>query len=245
MSLSCSNNGGFLESLSTILSAGATECTLSTWIKSNVTGVDLGWITHAVPDGRDRFLNMRYDAAGLNSGTTNCIKVGIELNGGDELNMETVSGLQTTDWQHVAYRWQSGSDIEVYVDGELSNAPNGSSGTNTGTISGFDRIIIGKGVKEETPGASWDGLIDDVRLYNRYLSPEEIQTIYATAGVDNIVNGLVYRFIFNELSAGSTIPTTTGFVKGSTIEDNELTASGGTLSYGEKFVRYDRKYKQY
>lgn len=244
MSISCSNNGGYLEALTTILD-GASEFTLSTWIKSNATGVDSGWITHAFPDGRDRFVNMRYDADGLNSGNVNNIKVGIELTGGVEHNMETVGNVQTTDWQHVAMRWQSGSDIEIYIDGDFSNDPAGGSGSNTGTISGFDRVIIGEGVKDEVPGQSWDGLIEDVRLFDRYLSEEEIQTIYATAGTDNIVDGLIYRYKFNEDSVGATIPTTAGFVKDSSNHSIDLTRQSNTITYGERFVRYERKYKVY
>jgi len=44
----------------------------------------------------------------------------------------------------------------------------------------------------------------DLRIYNRLPSAEEIVTIYAARGNDNIVSGLVLRWLLNEFSDGAT-----------------------------------------
>ncbi len=50
----------------------------------------------------------------------------------------------------------------------------------------------------------FDGKIGDVRFYNRALSPAEIKSIYNSRGSDNIVNGLVGRWLMNEKTDGGT-----------------------------------------
>lgn len=52
-------------------------------------------------------------------------------------------------------------------------------------------------------GEGTDGVIDDVRVYDRILTAEEVGTIYACRGVDNIINGLLYRWLMNEGAEGS------------------------------------------
>ena len=51
----------------------------------------------------------------------------------------------------------------------------------------------------------FNGKMNDVRIYNRVLSDDELQTIFAARGVDGIVNGLVGRWLLNEKSPGTTV----------------------------------------
>jgi hypothetical protein len=48
------------------------------------------------------------------------------------------------------------------------------------------------------PASISSGRIEDFRMYNRVLSVEEIQTIYGSAGVDGIRNGLIHKYLMNE-----------------------------------------------
>ena len=62
----------------------------------------------------------------------------------------------------------------IYVDGSLSK-----SGTNTHSYSANDSIWIGNhGAWNE---GGFVGLIDDVRIYDRALSAEEVQALYNLA----------------------------------------------------------------
>ena len=45
---------------------------------------------------------------------------------------------------------------------------------------------------------SWNGEIEDLRVYNRALSADEISTLYATMGRDGILDGLQARWPLNE-----------------------------------------------
>ena len=58
-----------------------------------------------------------------------------------------------------------------------------------------------------TPGGSgqaWNGIIDDIRVYDRVLSANEIQTIYGARGQDGIVDGLTLWYPMNEGAEGTT-----------------------------------------
>jgi len=59
---------------------------------------------------------------------------------------------------------------------------------------------IGASVNVTKP---FDGLINDLRIYDRVLSPTEIRIIHYAQGADNIVDGLVGRWLINEKPDGT------------------------------------------
>jgi hypothetical protein len=76
-------------------------------------------------------------------------------------------------WYHIAFTYDA-STMRLYVNGAEEGAVNIS-----GTFEpGQDTLRIGYGV---TSTRFWDGAIDDVRLYNRALSPAEINQIMTTS----------------------------------------------------------------
>jgi len=75
--------------------------------------------------------------------------------------------LSTVQWYHVAAAWD-GSTVRIYVNGILDNDPPES---RAGTI-GTDMRPLYIGGRD---GADFfDGIIDDVRIYNRALDPNEV-----------------------------------------------------------------------
>ena len=72
----------------------------------------------------------------------------------------------------------------VYVDGLLENGE--TQGGVGGMISSTAATFIGKTPSaNDNDNARWEGLIDEVSIYNRALSAEEIAAIYAagSAGI--------------------------------------------------------------
>jgi len=125
-------------------------------------------------------------------------------------NIASVTGgtVSDGDWHHVVgMRDEANSLISVYVDTILSDSAIESSvGSTDSTVD----LYIGSSVAYPS---YFDGIIDDVRIYNRALSLPEIQSIYHSRGSDNIINGLVGRWLMNEDTDGA---TTSG--AGSTID---------------------------
>ncbi len=73
-------------------------------------------------------------------------------------------------WYHVALTWD-GSDWKGYVNG----VEKGSLPSTLGTSASSPRdTLIGRG----WDGCSWNGVIDDVRIYNTALSGEEVEQLY-------------------------------------------------------------------
>ena len=150
---------------------GLSAVTVAVWVNSNVTDTDHGFIHFIDPDGGDDG-GMRYDAAGASFSGTNVMKMSVHPTGGN-LQLESSSGVQTTEWQHVAMSWQSGESLKLYINGML-DTPTGATAPAVGTVDTVTQLLVGKGGKDELISDSWEGLIDDVRIYNRALSDAEM-----------------------------------------------------------------------
>lgn len=158
---------------------GLSNFTVELWLKSDVTNSDRGFIIGEAPAGNDSFFTLRYDAAGANNGNayTSLVKGAITITGPIEKQYESSEGVQTTNWQHLVFRWTSGGQYEVFVNGVYDtytfNSPAG-----TGTTQGADRLRIGQGGKDIGTTLGWDGLIDEVRISNVYRTDAFVQTAY-------------------------------------------------------------------
>jgi hypothetical protein len=79
-------------------------------------------------------------------------------------------------WTHVAGTWD-GSELRIYLNGRLDQAvPR--SGSLTGEGVDFQ---IGRGEQKDPYSSPFSGSIDEVEIYDRALTPEEIMEIF-TAG---------------------------------------------------------------
>jgi photosystem II stability/assembly factor-like uncharacterized protein len=121
--------------------------------------------------------------------------------------------LNDNEWHHVVGTYD-GSQVCVYVDGQ-QEACNPASGTFT---PGFKRIG-----RAEYDGEYFNGLIDEVAIYHRALSPLEVEQHY-----QNGLNGLGY-----EGTEESLVITTTFLPDGNlaTAYNAQLDATGGTEPY--------------
>lgn len=109
----------------------------------------------------------------------------IRLNSDGTLRAEVQGGymygttsLDDGRWHHIAVVLKEDdntniTDVRLYVDGEQETIGDYSS-QQIDTASGYD-VKIGKHISNEV---YFDGLIDDVRIYNRALSNEQIQELY-------------------------------------------------------------------
>jgi len=110
--------------------------------------------------------------------------------------------LSTGVWIHVAMTYDKDSqanDPIFYIDGELVTTsevmgPNGPLESDAAE----DYILM-----QSTQGSrGFDGRQADHRAYDRILSAEEISIIFASRGHDNIVDGLVGRWVMREAGDG-------------------------------------------
>jgi len=170
---------------------GLSAVTMSLWVKSDVTGQNRGIVFGSDPTGSDEQLGLRYDKSGIYGGGVKGIKASIRTTLGYR-QIESTSNVQTTSWQHLAIVWQSGSSLKLYINGQLDPL-NYDMGPISGTISGVQKFMLGLGAK----GSYWDGMVDDVRIYNRVLDANEIYPIPSE-------NGLLTHWKLDEQDSSST-----------------------------------------
>jgi hypothetical protein len=92
-------------------------------------------------------------------------------NGTGNTGSGVVSSLFSS-WTHIVVTRDAGGLINFYVNGALSGTPDQDGGT---PLAGVSPLNIGNSALNESP---FDGLIDEVRLYNRILSVSEIRQLY-------------------------------------------------------------------
>ncbi len=99
---------------------------------------------------------------------------------GTQANAGTTAPLALNAWHFIAGTY-NGTTVSLYVDGQLAGtaALTGAIQNNSSTTS------IGTKFADGTTHYSFNGLVDDVGIYNRALTPSELSSIY-TAGVAGI-----------------------------------------------------------
>ena len=91
--------------------------------------------------------------------------------------VDSITQLNSNQWYHIVGSYDA-ITMRIYINGQLTNTRLGSGPMLDG---GPGSTRIGRDL---TGGASFDGLIDDVRIYNRALSADEIKRLYES-GVFN------------------------------------------------------------
>lgn len=152
---------------------GLEAFTITVWLRSEILATDAGIITSGIPDEDDQNISLRYDADGLFGGGINVIKGGVRtVNGKQEY--ESRSYVQATTWQHVALVYQSGEPLEMVINGSV-DTPSYNPLNTDGPVTGVERLRVGQGAKQEID--VWDGLMDELRIYEGALSPPRIREI--------------------------------------------------------------------
>lgn len=107
-------------------------------------------------------------------------------------------------WYHVTATVDATKFGQIFINGVLEG-----SGTSADSPTG---TIFSIGNRDSVANQSCNGVMEDIRVYTRVLSANEITTIYACRGSDHIFYGLQNRWLLNEGAEGVAI-TGTGVVK--------------------------------
>jgi len=148
---------------------------------------------------------------------------------GTQQILTSVTKLVVGQWYHIVgvidYNANTGA---IYINGVNNNA--------TGTLSFPNRATDNTTAYSSSIGANepndeeWmNGIVDDARFYNRSLSADEVQTIYACRGNDSILYGLQSRWLMNEGYTGQPMGQF-GPITISNIQSTSATTSGSSLT---------------
>jgi hypothetical protein len=126
--------------------------------------------------------------------------------------------LTATQWQHFVVTFKDGV-LNSYSDGSLTQSVSGQVQPPSSSSSSF----IGTDSSSYFPGS-----LDEVRIYNRALSAEEVAKLYRTTAPDNPDTGLVGYWPFN----GPDIAGTTAYDRSGKGNTGTLT-NGPTITEGK------------
>ena len=172
-----------------------TKHSVSAWVKTNAINVTQAIFSHggAMCCGSEYGLWIRFDGGG---GTYKFFA----QNNLDGVYFDSNQTVIPNRWYFLTYTWD-GSTESLYVDGVLD-----ASRALSGTITEYsNRNGIGAGVREEV-SSYFSGIIDDVRVYNRALTGDEIKRLYRIGATlkmgvskanDTLANGLVGWWTFD------------------------------------------------
>jgi hypothetical protein len=154
---------------------GATTVSACAWVKPVAFDVDLVFLSKRTTG--IGLLFWRDDEAAL-SGRTETYSVFMQGDGGDSARVEGATGIGNSPyWTHVCFTLQAANTegMRLYINGvEDPNSP-----VDTSSLVSWsgnsNSMNIGANPNGTLP---FNGYIDDVRIYTRILSREEIQVIY-------------------------------------------------------------------
>ncbi len=171
------------------------QITIDAWINPTT-------ITHGNP-----ILNKRsssnvggysFEATNSPFGNVNGLSFGIWIGGTLIQALTPANAITTGVWQHVAATYD-GITMKIYVNGVLKASQAASGAIDAVT----DPLVMGR--NEVVSTADWDGLIDEVELFNRALTLSEIGAIYHAGSAGKCRPGTVYTvdYYANANTAGA------------------------------------------
>jgi hypothetical protein len=154
-------------------------------------GITIGaWVTGNVPFAPEwrGILNAKKSTYGpylLQTGGASCGELGIYFAGAWTW-LRTVQSLERAKFHHIVGTYDQKSGMHIYYDGKLDDGA-GSPGAKKGKLdpNTAEGLVIGHNYG--LAGRFWDGVIDEVVLYNRGLSEAEVAELYKNPPVAQAV----------------------------------------------------------
>jgi hypothetical protein len=91
----------------------------------------------------------------------------------DATDVTSTTAITDTNWHLIGCTIDRDGNGQVYIDG-IANGSTSAMGTDTMATTSNIRI----GTRSYTSTSYFNGLIDDVRIYNYVLTPAQIRTVY-------------------------------------------------------------------
>ena len=128
-------------------------------------------------------------------------------------------------WNHVVGTWD-GSTMKIYINNALFTGQ-----SSTATTRLFEGVKIGYTEHIASP-VYYNGLIEDVRIYSRALSADEVSDLYNGNQVDD--TGLVGYWSFDEAALGTDLVTNGDFESGFTDGLASGWSKAGTETFSQE-----------
>ena len=177
VTLSGATNGSYPQVVNNALLGGMSQLTVSMWARKNSATVA-------------GTLLMKSGAYYITVNDNNSLKVNIQAAASVVLT-PTVTDLNNTNWHHYCLVYD-GTNASMYVDG---GSPRNSKALTGNVVANTIKLSIGKN-EVNTPYATFAGDIDEVKLFRRALSTNEINAL-VSGGISGRVDRIAVRALLD------------------------------------------------
>lgn len=181
----------------------ADEITIEAWVKSNVASGSLTKLDRILEKNNSYAFDFNHDAWGKGN-------FGLNFTVGGFTDLQYLSNLPANTWLHLVATYD-GSVMKIYLNGVLDNSVN----VSKTIVTNAGNAYIGTYGTTPTGTYNFSGIIDEVRVYNRALSANEVLQHYRGTFANE--TGLVGLWHFNEGS-------------GNTANDSSASVNNGTIT---------------
>ena len=151
---------------------GLEAFSISLWVNSAATNTDQG-VLCADDSGTNTTLALLSKTYASCSHSTNVFEATFSTTAG-VVRYVTDGDRLTNGWQHLALAWSNGLAPALFINGQLDQ-PLAHPVALAGTLTNCPGFIVGKGSLDSSN--SWNGWIDDVRIFPRALTAGEIAAL--------------------------------------------------------------------
>lgn len=209
------------------VSPGTSDLTLCAWWRTPSFALSGGANQRAISCRIDANNLFQFDMAD-GAGSTSAVSFAL-IDSGSEHSWFTSTAWNTNTWYFVALRYQrSGTVAKIFMNG-VDQALTTASGYGPGTADN----VLWMGMRSDST-AAYQGVLENVRLYNRALTPSEIWQLYVTpyAGLElpeRRARRLAGGSAFTKSLAGGFTPAAT-IAKLAKLAKSGTAASSATLA---------------
>jgi hypothetical protein len=182
--LNFNGSGNYVNIGSTGILGGVTDFSIAAWVRLGVVTQDQAIYWKAEDSfSQNGDYALFFDDVEINSGNTDVFNF-LFYDGGVYYRAYTTTGFATTgEWYYVVGIAESGQSLKIYVNGvdETDDASPVWNGT-------LDAVLRDEAIGNASDGSGRDmsGIIDEVRVYNRALSSDEILRLYNLGNVEYV-----------------------------------------------------------
>jgi len=148
--------------------------TISAWVKAR-----------SFPNGDDNYIVTKTSGIGevaykLGATIDNAVEqfsIAVSVDGTSLARRYTSTTIKADQYYHVVGVYDASSQtLNIYINGALNNGTLAGAAVPASIFNSSGDVLLGK--YEADPSRNFNGLIDDVRIYNRALSATEIRQLY-------------------------------------------------------------------
>ncbi|MFC1775312.1 LamG domain-containing protein [Patescibacteria group bacterium] len=222
------------------------EGSISVWSKTSDTGTQAHFGTLNSPTSEAFIRGITNFDPSTGANHVGELQFWIRANSDDNLSggVNSDTGISDGNWHNIVYTWnKSNATINIYIDGVSQTIQYINTSSGTSWVAWDYPLTLGALNFAGTPQDFFNGSMDDVRIYDRELSPDEVSQLYNssaskfnTSKKTGLQDGLVGHWTFDGPDMVSNVADVsgqgnTGYLNGQTATTSVRGKLGQALEF--------------